>query len=243
MDSVSGIIVNRRCYLKRFVNLQKKWGKYKYYEIKLSSRQVKQTKIKQHKRASTKYLLIRGNKAVRARDGGDITVIARREPSLGPFFSADEMWAFTNGSRGLGITKPHLTVLWSGTKHGWLHPLTDAVVCPEDFILWDDSGNNTGFLSRVSGNGLVRFRLGTAKLLPPAESVDFSAASPADPVDFASSVEAVDIAASVESLSSVRPAGCVDFEAVVRASFSWPSFVRLAGIYRSLYTDRNRRLG
>ena len=141
LRSLSGTVLNRRCYLKRYVDQQKNPDKFKAFEIKVSRGSVRRPP------KETQYVLFRGNNTVRNKAGGAFNVIARRYPAEGPFKSADEMWSYTDGGVGLGIEKQQLDKYWNGKTHGYLHRVADSVVCPEEYFWWDDScTNNAGFL-------------------------------------------------------------------------------------------------
>jgi hypothetical protein len=77
-DSMAGLIVNRRCWLRRFANLQRDASKRKLYEIKLSSKVIRRVRARQERHAKTKHELIRGNRSVQLQRWASYTVLAKR---------------------------------------------------------------------------------------------------------------------------------------------------------------------
>ena len=135
IEEMTGTIVNRRCYLKRFIGWQKNPSKFKYFEIKT------------YNQKTGPYLLIRGNEKIR-KGGCNFNVIARVGIPIGPFSSAKEIWNWSKGGLGLGVSIQKLEKLLKNKPEAWLYPLEGSRICSEDEISWyDQVDNNTRFLS------------------------------------------------------------------------------------------------
>ena len=135
IEEITGTIVNRASYLKRFVGLQKDPRKHKYFEIKT------------YYQKTGPYLLIRGNEKVR-KGGCDFNVIAMVGSPIGPFSSAKEIWDWSKGGLGLGLGIRKLAKLLEKKSEARLYPLEGSRICPESEIYWNDQvDNNTRFLS------------------------------------------------------------------------------------------------
>ena len=135
-------IVDEVSYMQLFLSKDKKVKKE--YEIKPYVRHT----------SKYDYVVIRGSVDVR-QAGHDYYILAKLGSIVPICFSkAQEVWDWTKGGKGLGVSLEKLEILMRGKPKTYLWPVSEAQIT--DRFEWDDSiGNQPGFLPPYSHETIV----------------------------------------------------------------------------------------